>query len=265
MINCIFCDNLNEAKSVEHIIPESLGNKTYLMEKGAVCDLCNFKFSNFEKKALSNSVFGIERVCLGIATKKGKSSKAKIDNLEIEGNPKFDKNKIIVNSIKSENLKNYDESTGNAQICFQPFDKSEVSACKLALKIALESIYTSNRKIFAKYNFQDLKDYLTNKNIKDWFFLMTDFENEKFESIPKFKIKYDLKNKNYCELKLLEIDENNLLFKFQFGSISMVLNLINRDIDWACLYHQNDELIQIYPKHYKEKIELLLLENGSPN
>lgn len=255
MINCIFCDKPNEATSLEHIIPESLGNKTYLMEKSAVCDVCNFKFSDFEGKALTNSIFGIERARLGIVTKKGKSGKAKINHLEISGHPQFEKNKIYVSRLDSENLINYDESTGNGQLVFFAFDKSEASACKLALKIAMESIYTYNRKIFAKYDFKDLKGYLTNKNSKDWVFLITDFENEKFESIPKRNVKYDLKIKNHCELKLLEIDENNLLFRFRFGSISMMLNLINRGIDWTFLYVQNDELIQIYPKHYKGKIE----------
>lgn len=254
MVKCIFCDEPNEAISIEHIIPESFGNITYLMEKSRVCDLCNSKFSKFEDKTLSNSIFTMERARLAIVTKKGKNVKGKVKDIEIEGDKNFEKNKIFIKGINTENFKNYNPTTGIGQIYIESFNKSEVSSCKLALKLALESIYTSRKEIYAKYNFQELKDYLVKKNNKDWVFLMTDFEQEKFISIPRFKIKYDLKNKNYCELKILEIDENNLLFKFQFGAISMVLNLISRNINWTKIYIENDKLIQVYPKHFRRKI-----------
>lgn len=43
---CIFCGECStNSKSVEHIIPESLGNKTLILEKGVVCDKCNNYFS----------------------------------------------------------------------------------------------------------------------------------------------------------------------------------------------------------------------------
>ena len=38
---CIFCRNENNAKSVEHIVPESFGNNFYILPKGVVCDECN--------------------------------------------------------------------------------------------------------------------------------------------------------------------------------------------------------------------------------
>lgn len=43
---CIFCkqDSTN-SRSVEHIIPESLGNKELILEEGVVCDKCNNYFS----------------------------------------------------------------------------------------------------------------------------------------------------------------------------------------------------------------------------
>lgn len=255
MLKCIFCEVPNDAISIEHIIPESLGNIIFKMEKSAVCDVCNSTFSKFEEKALSNSIFALERARLGIVTKKGKSVKGKVKNFLFEGDENFEKNKILINGIGEENLKYFDSKTGNYQLFIKPFDKSEVSCSKLALKIALESIYTSRKEIYAKYSFRELKDYLTKKNNNDWCFLMTDFEPKKFKSIPQFKIKYDLKIKNFCQLKILELDENNLLFKFQFGTIAMIINLINRNIDWTKIYFQNDKLIQIYPNQFKKKIE----------
>jgi hypothetical protein len=38
---CIICDTPNEAKAIEHIVPESMGNTFYVLEKGDVCDPCN--------------------------------------------------------------------------------------------------------------------------------------------------------------------------------------------------------------------------------
>ncbi len=83
---------------------------------------------------------------------------------------------------------------------------------------------------------------------------MTDYENKGFISIPKFKVKYDLKYKNHCELRVLEIDNYTLLFKFRFGSISLTLNLLDRNINWIQEYVNNDKLTQIYPKHYRNKV-----------
>jgi hypothetical protein len=45
-MNCIFCtQNSENSKSVEHIVPESLGNKSTVLSKGIVCDGCNNYFA----------------------------------------------------------------------------------------------------------------------------------------------------------------------------------------------------------------------------
>jgi HNH endonuclease len=45
-MRCIFCKNdSSKSKSVEHIIPESLGNTTKVLPKGIVCDTCNNYFA----------------------------------------------------------------------------------------------------------------------------------------------------------------------------------------------------------------------------
>lgn len=253
MKNCIFCDKPNDATSIEHIIPESFGNKTYLIERSAVCDKCNADFSSFERKALSNSVFTLERARYGIVTKKGKYVTGNIGKLSFEGDKNFIKNQLSIKGVNSENFKNFNSETGFGELHVETFDKSEESACKLALKIGLESIYTSREKIFEKYNFSELKSYLTKLNNKPWPFLMSDFE-ENFISVPQFKMKYDLKTFNHCELKFIEIDESTLLFKFKFGSISIVVNLLSRQFDWSKKFVDKDKLSQIYPKHFRNKV-----------
>ncbi|MEG5037227.1 HNH endonuclease [Microcoleus sp. AT3-D2] len=45
-MRCIFCkSDSSKSKSVEHIIPESLGNTTKVLPKGIVCDTCNNYFA----------------------------------------------------------------------------------------------------------------------------------------------------------------------------------------------------------------------------
>ncbi|MCO6175863.1 HNH endonuclease [Flavobacterium sp. NRK F10] len=56
---CLFCkkDSTN-SKSVEHIIPESLGNKEHILPKGIVCDKCNQYFAiKLEKPLLEKPYF----------------------------------------------------------------------------------------------------------------------------------------------------------------------------------------------------------------
>jgi hypothetical protein len=133
------------------------------------------------------------------------------------------------------------------------FDKSEVATSKLLLKVALESIYTSKRKTFKKYDFKELKDFLQNKNITDWPFVTTSYERDRFISVPSYYDKYLLK-KSHWELKYLEISESILLFKFKFGAVSMVINLLNRNLDWTVNTVEQDENARIYPEYFRKKV-----------
>lgn len=52
-MNCIFCkENSTDSINLEHIIPESLGNKNYILERGIVCDKCNNYFATKIEKIL---------------------------------------------------------------------------------------------------------------------------------------------------------------------------------------------------------------------
>lgn len=45
-MRCIFCkSDSTRSRSVEHIIPESLGNREHVLPRGAVCDTCNNYFA----------------------------------------------------------------------------------------------------------------------------------------------------------------------------------------------------------------------------
>ena len=79
-MQCIFCHkDSSTSKSVEHIIPESLGNKHHFLPKGYVCDECNHYFAiKIEKELLSQPYFVSLRFRNEILTKKGKLVRQKM-------------------------------------------------------------------------------------------------------------------------------------------------------------------------------------------
>ena len=79
-MQCIFCHkDTSLSKSVEHIIPESLGNKHHYLPQGYVCDQCNNYFSiKIEKELLKQPYFVSMRFRNDILSKKGRPVKEKM-------------------------------------------------------------------------------------------------------------------------------------------------------------------------------------------
>ena len=73
-MNCIFCGKeTSNSKSVEHIIPQSLGNNTAILPKGIVCDACNNYFARkVEGPLLNSDEYRMLRQELKIPNKSGK-------------------------------------------------------------------------------------------------------------------------------------------------------------------------------------------------
>ena len=73
-MRCIFCKRDSAgSRSVEHIIPESLGNTTALLRAGIVCDKCNNYFAqNVEKPFLEAEALRALRFHRALPSKKGR-------------------------------------------------------------------------------------------------------------------------------------------------------------------------------------------------
>ncbi len=252
---CIFCGDTINLNTVEHIVSESLGNTQYILPKGDICDECNRRFSDFESKALGKTILGYERARLGHKTKKGKPGKGKTGDIEFIGHEEFKKNMVRVKGLDLDQLTEYDPQTNTFIIKVDSFDKSEVATSKLLLKMAFEALYKSNRRLWKKYNFDDLKDFLLGKSTIDWPFIMPLKELAKFTSIPKMGDKHVL-NRIPCRLFISEVDENNLIFRFEYGGKKMAfeINLLNRDLGWIKPHVADGNIYSAYPKHFNKQL-----------
>ncbi|MEL7124364.1 MAG: HNH endonuclease, partial [Bacteroidota bacterium] len=78
-MKCIFCKKVSDnSKSVEHIIPESLGNKEHVLAPGVVCDKCNQYFAlKIEKSLLEKKYFMEVRHRNSIESKKRRIPRSK--------------------------------------------------------------------------------------------------------------------------------------------------------------------------------------------
>ena len=76
---CIFCKSTTASfTSVEHIVPESLGNRQHVLPPGVVCDSCNNYFSlKVEQPILNSDWFCQARHRNGIRSKRGRIPEVK--------------------------------------------------------------------------------------------------------------------------------------------------------------------------------------------
>ena len=197
----------------------------------------------------------MERAKNAVVTKKGSTVKGKIGDLEITGSSDFEKRKISIKGLTEENFIDFDPKTGTGKLIVQSFDRSESASSKLLLKIGLESLYTSRRDLYKKYDFSELRAYLLSESNVDWPIMTTNYEPQKFISVPRFGDKKYLQS-IHCRLSCLEIDEKTLLFKFKYGMPAMTINLINRDGGWIQDFTKGDKGARLYPEHYRKKFKI---------
>lgn len=73
-MHCIFCKRDSSTSiSIEHIVPESLGNLTHVLPAGVVCDVCNQYFARkIERPLLESPVFRLLRADMSVPNKRGR-------------------------------------------------------------------------------------------------------------------------------------------------------------------------------------------------
>ena len=73
-MRCIFCKTkTSSSRSMEHIIPESLGNLEHILPSGWVCDACNNYLSREVEKPFLCCLYGrLSRFYMRVPSKKGR-------------------------------------------------------------------------------------------------------------------------------------------------------------------------------------------------
>jgi len=279
-MKCIFCKkDSSNSKSVEHIIPESLGNKRNILAKGVVCDSCNNYFGNkIEKKILDMPYFKSLRGRVLIGNKKGKIPR-------ISG---FTKNKEDVEIAFSLNRDNTfeviykDEKTLETLLShnelYVPFipepPQNDLLISKFIGKIALEAFAQRLSSLedwqidFVEHKeLDELRNFVRyGKGYPIWPYFVRRIDSEN-------QIKYDKQSNKFLE-KLNEydffipdssdIDEgihrvDNLYFVMAIMGIEYTINLtnagLNRYINWLSEY-QNKSILQMEKFEFHSNLNL---------
>ena len=85
LMKCIFCNSLGPFNTVEHIIPQSLGNDDEVL-LNCVCDKCqNYFGKEIERYVLEKTPLGFWRTHQGIKTKKGKLPSVNLSSTKDKG------------------------------------------------------------------------------------------------------------------------------------------------------------------------------------
>jgi hypothetical protein len=242
-MDCIICSNPVTKNSLEHIVPEGLGNKFYTLDLGSICGVCNNSFSKFEAKALSSGILAMAKPMGGYATKKGKPAKGESHGLKFEGSKDYTENRVKASGLTKDNVIKVNPN-GSFEVHVPDFDKNEVSVSKLLLKISIEALYQSQRPLYRTTDLLDARTYLDKKSNEDWPFVTTKLKPADFTSVPRFQDKLNLK-RIQCEILFKIISPRILLINFRYRFLSYLINITNRDMSWIGPYQELDNTIGV--------------------
>lgn len=250
-MRCIFCKkDSSNSKSVEHIIPESLGNKHHTLPKGVVCDECNNYFAvKIEKTVLDTPYFQSLRARLMIENKKGKippiqGYTIQKECVEISLPSKEDSINVTINDEKIwKTIQNHHELY-MPQIPEPPRDNIYLS--KFLGLIALEALA---QRVSSIENWQE--DFIENKSLDElrnfvrygkgynmWPYLIRKIDNEnqihyckEFKSHLQKMNEYDFLIPDEPSLDNGLYHVKNLYFVLGIMGIEYTINLVNPDLE----------------------------------
>lgn len=250
-MKCIFCDNSENLKNIEHIVPESLGNKKYVLDSAKICRTCNNRFSKFEDKAMSKTMIGFERARLGVFTKKDKPSKGLVRGMEWTANISGDRNLVTGKGINPDFIK--PKGVNKFEIRVPMYDKdTNVATSKLLLKIGLESIINSKSDISDKYVLSKAKIFLKGEANYNWpYAIPKTYVSSKFKDFVNHEIDAHLRSFE-CRLSYREIN-GCLLFRFKYGGFTSLICLNSTDTDWIeYLKKEQKSKFTICPEYFRK-------------
>lgn len=149
-MRCLFCKkDTSTTKSIEHIIPESLGNSTLVLPLGFVCDKCNNYFAReVEKPFLEQFIMRLLRFQEAVPNKKKKipSVTGILDSTPVTVHKDIIKGEIAIGVDVPQDLFNkIKEKRGEIQLLVPKLNDSDlpnqdIISSRFIAKIALEAM-----------------------------------------------------------------------------------------------------------------------------
>lgn len=184
-MRCLFCKkDSDETKSIEHIVPESLGNKSFVLPLGYVCDKCNNYFAlRVEKPFMELKQIQYLRFQAEVPNKKNKIPQ--IDGMLDNGSPikiiKKQVNNEILHILKIE-PEHLEKSIINrpSRIIIPAFSNKDILesnkvVSRFIAKIALEAladrlknIENSLNDLIDDKNYDQIRNYVRLGNVNNW-------------------------------------------------------------------------------------------------
>lgn len=242
-MRCIFCkQESSKSKSVEHIVPESLGNKEHVMPKGAVCDDCNNYFAlKIEKPSLETNFFSQLRFRNFIESKKGRIPRGKGLIPRTGAEPEIylpkDSNNIEVN-IDPESFQLIKD--GIIKQMWVPMSsklpEKEQCISRLIAKISFEMLFLrlsgndldTREFLIDEENLNPLRNYVRyNSNNENWIYSVRKI----YEENEKFFLNNEKPVDMIFECDFIYTKEMELYFVIAFKGVEFVINMAGDSID----------------------------------
>lgn len=228
-MNCIFCFEKGPYNTIEHIIPESLGNDDTLLIN-CVCDKCqNYFGREIEDFILNKTPFAFWRVWYGIKSKKGnlpsidfslpQKTKGKIPFISKHHDQKvgftahFD-GSISVDLEDDEMIRNIIDGTKNKFI-FNLSPKHLILIGRFLGKIAIELLAHKNRELSLNTEFDNLRKYVRHGITKSIWPILNGQLVDRLDLWEKTQNK-DYESRTIYSYFIIEV-YNHLIFIFDVG------------------------------------------------
>lgn len=258
-MKCIFCkQDAADSKSVEHVIPESLGNKSFILPAGVVCDKCDNYFAlKLEKVVLETNYFKNLRHRNGIESKKRKIPSGKtimpITHFEAEVIPRINEPTEVILDKRSFALL----QKGEIDHLILPFDfaypKHDVIFSRFLAKVGLEMMaltilkkYREDQDLFATYDELDpIRNYARNNSNNDnWVY----HSRKIYDEHEPFDLEGRIVDMLY-ESDFLCTGDGEIYFVIAFKGIEFTLNMAGSSLEgyekWLV---ENNNISPLYSK-----------------
>lgn len=222
---CLFCKSeINSFLSVEHIFPESLGNKEKILPKGIVCDKCNNGVLSFLDSELANfDIILFFRTFYGIETKKGNVPQASFSTISLENPSKRHVNLVL----KRTNKEDFVQTSEGFDLKFTGRKKMSVKNIKFLAralyKIGLELLCLDHGVSFCLApRFDEVRDIILGK--RDFHGYICMGSNK---TIDKVGVKYQFFKVGNDAREIVLFEFNYMFLKIMFEMEQRECNLAN--------------------------------------